>query len=54
MSLIELQDTKLSEIQEKAATSGVNITLEIRSLYSGTDEPYSESASNSGNGPYAA
>lgn len=54
MSLIELQDTKLSEIQEKAATSGVNITLEIRSLYSGTDEPYSESAPNSTSGPYAA
>lgn len=30
--LIELQDTKLSEIQEKAATSGVNLTLEIRNL----------------------
>lgn len=32
LSLIELQDTKLSEIQEKAATSGVNLTLEIRNL----------------------
>lgn len=38
MSLIELQDTKLSEIQEKAASSGVNITLEIRNLYRGADD----------------
>lgn len=54
MSLIELQDTKLSEIQEKAAASGVNITLEIRSLYSRIDDPYSESAPTPGQGPYAA
>lgn len=54
MSLIELQDTKLSEIQEKAATSGVNITLEIRSLYRSADTPYSEEAPNSSRGPYAA
>jgi hypothetical protein len=30
MTLIELQDSKLSDIQEKAATSGINIALEIR------------------------
>jgi hypothetical protein len=54
MSLIELQDTKLSEIQEKAATSGVNITLDVRNLYRGTDAPHSEDAPNPAGGPYAA
>ncbi len=53
MSLIELQDTKLSEIQEKAAGSGVNVTLEIRSLYRTDDMPYSEDAPHR-NRPYAA
>ena len=43
MALIELQDSKLSEIQEKAATAGINITLEVRSLYRHNAEPpYSE------------
>lgn len=54
MSLIELQDTKLSEIQEKAATSGVNIALEIRTLHSRTDEPYSESAPSQSGDQYLA
>jgi hypothetical protein len=54
MSLIELQDTKLSEIQEKAAAIGVNITLAIRSLYRGREAPYSEEAPDSSGGPYAA
>lgn len=54
MSLIELQDTKLSEIQEKAANSGVNITLAIRSLYRTDDMPYSEDAPRPHPGPYAA
>ncbi len=53
MSLIELQDTKLSEIQEKSANSGVNITLEIRSLYRTEDMPYSEGAPSQRQ-PYAA
>jgi hypothetical protein len=30
MELIELQDTRLQEVQEKAATAGVDITLEVR------------------------
>ena len=30
MELVELQDTKLQEVQEKAATAGVNISLEVR------------------------
>lgn len=54
MSLIELQDTKLSEILEKAATSGVNITLEVRNLYGGTESPYSEETPNPPRSPYAA
>ena len=54
MSLIELQDEKLSEIQEKAATSGVNITLEVRSLYRDTDAPNSQGAPDPSRGPYAA
>jgi len=33
MQLIELQDTRLSEVQERAANSGVNIALEVRKLY---------------------
>ncbi len=53
MSLIELQDTKLSEIQEKAASSGVNVTLEIRKLYRNSEAPYSESG-QSPDRPYAA
>ncbi len=53
IALIELQDTKLSEIQEKAATSGVNITLEIRSLYRRGEDPWQENAPT-GNGPYQA
>jgi hypothetical protein len=32
LSLIELQDAKLTELQEKAAKLGVNITLEVRKL----------------------
>jgi hypothetical protein len=32
LKLIELQDTKLAELQEKAAKLGVNITLEVRQL----------------------
>jgi len=32
LKLIELQDTKLAELQEKAAKLGVNITLEVRHL----------------------
>jgi hypothetical protein len=31
--LLDVQDTKLADIQEKAARNGVNITLEIRELY---------------------
>ena len=45
MQLIELQDTKLSEIQEKAAAIGVNITLEVRKIYTGVDDPYGEDPS---------
>lgn len=55
MALMELQDTKLSEIQEKAAGSGVNITLEIRSLhYTEDDGVHSESLAPRGDRPYAA
>jgi len=36
--LIDLQDAKLAEIQQRAAKSGVNITLEIRELYAHGDE----------------
>ena len=35
--LLDLQDTKLADVQERAAKLGVNITLEIRELY--RDEP---------------
>ncbi len=56
MELIELQDSRLSEIQEKAAASGLNIALEVRRDYrwSGprNDLPYAKS--EEGNGPYAA
>jgi hypothetical protein len=45
MQLIELQDTKLSEIQEKAAAIGVNITLEVRRIYGSMEEPYGEDPS---------
>jgi hypothetical protein len=39
--LIDLQDAKLAEIQEKTARLGVNITLEIRELYRDSGEkPY--------------
>ena len=39
--LLDLQDTKLAEIQEKTARLGVNITLEIRELYRDSGiEPY--------------
>lgn len=55
MALMELQDIKLSEIQEKAAGSGVNITLEIRSLhYTEDDGVHSESPAPKGDRPYAA
>ncbi|RPI75129.1 MAG: hypothetical protein EHM45_15635 [Desulfobacteraceae bacterium] len=54
MSLIELQDTKLSEIQEKAAASGVNIILAVRSLYGGAEVSYAEENPNPSRGPYAA
>jgi hypothetical protein len=55
MALMELQDTKLSEIQEKAAGSGVNITLEIRSLhYTEDDGVHPESLAPRGDRPYAA
>jgi hypothetical protein len=30
IQLVELQDTKLQEVQEKASTAGVDITLEVR------------------------
>jgi hypothetical protein len=35
--LLDVQDTKLAEIQERAATLGVNITLEVRELLRGQD-----------------
>ena len=39
--LLDLQDAKLAEIQEKTARLGVNITLEIRELYRDNGEqPY--------------
>lgn len=53
MSLIELQDTKLSEIQEKAAAAGVNITLEIRALYRSSEPPGADEGGG-GRPPYAA
>ena len=37
--LLDVQDTKLGDIQEKAARIGVSITLEIRELYA-EDTPY--------------
>ncbi len=33
MQLLELQDEKLSEVQDRAANSGVNIALEVRKVY---------------------
>jgi hypothetical protein len=33
MQLIDMQDEKLSEVQEKAAANGVNIALEVRRQY---------------------
>jgi hypothetical protein len=33
LELIELQDVKLSEVQEKAAMNGLNIALEVRKHY---------------------
>ena len=38
--LLTLQDTKLAEIHQKAASSGVNITLAVRALEDPNDRPY--------------
>jgi len=38
--LLTLQDTKLEEIHQKAASSGLNVTLQIRSLEDPLDAPY--------------
>lgn len=39
-SLLTLQDSKLEEIHQKAASNGVNLTLQIRSLEDPNDRPY--------------
>jgi hypothetical protein len=55
LSLIEIQNAKLSEIQERAASLGINVTLEIQKLSRVTfDAPYSEAAPAMGSRPYAA
>lgn len=54
MSLIELQDVRLSEIQERAAGCGVNITLEVRRDYQGLEAPYSEETPQVPTHPYQA
>jgi hypothetical protein len=54
MSLIELQDAKLSEIQEKAATSGVNIVLEVTNLYRGPSDGDPRGQPGTHGGTYAA
>jgi hypothetical protein len=54
MALIELQDLKLSEIQEKAAGSGVNITLEIRRLHYTEDEGVRTDTPSPMDRPYTA
>lgn len=38
--LIETQDARLTEVQDRAARLGVNIALEVREISGGTDGPY--------------
>jgi hypothetical protein len=38
--LLTLQDGKLEEIHQKAANSGLNVTLQVRSLEDPADQPY--------------
>jgi hypothetical protein len=38
--LIEVQDAKLTEVQDRAARLGVNIALEVREIWGETDGPY--------------
>lgn len=39
-NLLTLQDQKLEEIHQKAASSGLNVTLQVRSLEDPSDQPY--------------
>jgi hypothetical protein len=39
--LLTVQDKKLEEIHQKAVTSGVSVTLQVRSLEDPADQPYS-------------
>jgi hypothetical protein len=38
--LLSVQDAKLEEIHQKAASSGLNVTLQVRSLEDPKDQPY--------------
>jgi hypothetical protein len=38
--LLSLQDRQLAEIHQKAASSGLNVTLQLRSLEDPADQPY--------------
>ena len=40
-NLLSLQDGKLEEIHQKAASNGLNVTLQVRSLEDPNDQPYS-------------
>ena len=39
-ALLTLQDSKLEEIHQKAASNGVNLTLQVRQLEDPADRPY--------------
>lgn len=54
MALIELQDAKLGEIQEKAASCGVNIIREVRGLSATVDLDFTDPEESLEPPPYAS